>query len=131
MRSLRLRLTAQRPRGTAELAQTFHLELAAHEELQVFHQHLHHQLRALVVPIIQKIVVIGDLAASLAAGVEARHPARALAVERKQAKALARLAGGRFTARPDPFLEDGFGLRQQLSSHTNFFITSMPSETFS
>src|SRR5574339_694330 len=94
-------------------------------------QHLHHRFGPRVALLTQEIVVIRDLAASLAAGVEARHAARPLAVQRKKAEAFRRLRARRLVARPEPLLEHRFRLGKQLFSHTKRSRTSMPSETFS
>jgi len=53
--------------------------------------------------------VVRDLPAGLAAGVEARHAARALPMQREQAEAFALFRCRDFAARAQPFFENGFG----------------------
>ena len=61
-----------------------------------------------------EIAVIDELAAGLAAGVEARIAARALAMQSKEAEALDRTHRRRHAPRREPALEDCFAERQEF-----------------
>src|SRR3990172_6544811 len=113
------RLLPERPRRAAELAEAFDLQLAADEQREMSREHGHHPLALRAELRIglhaEQVVVIRDLAAGLAAGVEARRALRALPVQREQAKTLPLALDRRLAPGDDPVLEHFLRIREQRS----------------
>jgi hypothetical protein len=109
-------------RGAAELAEPGVLQLAVDEEDEVPRDHCAEAQPLRDLGTIRRrkhaVAMIDELAAGFAAGVEARVAARALAVEREQAKALGRCFRRRLTARPDPAFERRLADQKQLIGET-------------
>src|SRR5574337_1102888 len=89
---------AQRARRAAELAHLGGVHFTAYEEREMVDEKTHHRARPgridrgelVAFAQAEEVVVVGDLAAGLAAGIEARLVLRALAVQCEEPEAFAR-----------------------------------------